>query len=360
MTYETTYEAIHVHRQDITESRARKDLEARTLEDGEVRIAIDRLGLSANNISYAAAGDMLGYWAHFSTDPDWGVVPVWGFATVIESRCRAIPDGEQIFGFLPMASQHIFRPESVTNLCFADESVARASLHPWYRRLYRCAADPAFTADRENAQLLLWALFMTGWMMAEDLADGIETVYLSSASSKTALALAWALKHSGRAIRTVGLTSPGNRAFVEALNVYSTIATYDEQPLDQAAAPSAYVDFAGDGALRSELHVALGDQLKDSVLIGATHRAPADKPLPMPGPAPRFFFIPDVAEAQAKALGLETYHGQFARAWQGFADWATAWLQIESEQGIAAIEAGYQSLITGDVAPRSGLVYQWG
>ncbi|MEM1232101.1 MAG: DUF2855 family protein, partial [Pseudomonadota bacterium] len=220
-------------------------------------------------------------------------------------------------------------------------------------------ADPAFAAEGMDAQQLLWALFMTGWMMAEDLADDLEAVYLSSASSKTALALAWALKHSGRSIKTVGLTSPGNRAFVEGLDVYSTVATYDDPQFDQAPANSAYVDFAGNGALTSQVHVALGDKLKDSVLIGATHRAPAGEPLPMPGPPPRFFFIPDVAETRAEALGFETYHAQFANAWQGFADWASGWLEIESAQGIAAIEAGYQSLITGGVSPRTGLVYQW-
>jgi hypothetical protein len=48
----------------------------------------------------------------------------------------------------------------------------------------------------------------------------------------------------------VGLTSPGNVAFCESLGCYSRVLTYDQ--LDQIAAdtPCAYVDFAGNGALR--------------------------------------------------------------------------------------------------------------
>ncbi|MEM1434407.1 MAG: DUF2855 family protein [Pseudomonadota bacterium] len=354
-----SYQAIQVHRKDISQSRAIVDVESRTLDDGEIRVVIDRLGLSANNVSYAAAGEMLGYWAHFSTDETWGVVPVWGFATVTESRAAEIPVGEQLFGFLPMASEHIFRPQAVDALCFADGAAPRANLHPWYTRLYRCAADPVFVPERADIQPLLWALFMTGWMMAEDLGDGVDSVYLSSASSKTALALGWALKHSDRRVPTVGMTSPGNLAFVERLGVYQRVVTYDEPQFASASERCAYVDFAGNSALTSQVHVGLAEKLVDSVLIGATHRAPSAEPLPMPGPSPRFFFIPDVAEAKADTLGFSTYHERFARVWRDFADWSSTWLRIEAAQGSVAIEEGYQTLLHGDVAPNTAKVYQW-
>ena len=51
-----------------------------------MQLAIDRFALTANNVSYAVAGDTLGYWRFFPADPGWGLVPVWGFAGYSDSK----------------------------------------------------------------------------------------------------------------------------------------------------------------------------------------------------------------------------------------------------------------------------------
>ena len=56
--------------------------EARALVDGEVRMAIDKFALTANNVSYAVIGDTFGYWKFFPAEGEWGIVPVWGGAQV--------------------------------------------------------------------------------------------------------------------------------------------------------------------------------------------------------------------------------------------------------------------------------------
>ena len=56
------------------------------LADGEVRLHVDSFALTSNNITYAAFGDAMNYWQFFpSGEPGWGIVPVWGFGTVIQS-----------------------------------------------------------------------------------------------------------------------------------------------------------------------------------------------------------------------------------------------------------------------------------
>jgi len=35
------------------------------LADGEARLRVDAFGLTANNVTYAAAGDLVGYWTFF-------------------------------------------------------------------------------------------------------------------------------------------------------------------------------------------------------------------------------------------------------------------------------------------------------
>ena len=46
------------------------------LQTGQVLFRVDRFAFTANNISYALAGDMLGYWRFFPTVEGWGRLPV--------------------------------------------------------------------------------------------------------------------------------------------------------------------------------------------------------------------------------------------------------------------------------------------
>lgn len=349
-------EQVSVNRSDLASTQIGRS-DSPVLQAGEVRVRVEKIGLSSNNISYAATGDALGYWAHFSKDPDWGSVPVWGFAAVTESQHESISVGERIFGFLPMASEAIFSPTNVTEVCFTDASNQRAALHPWYTRLYRCASDPVFSEENLDVQPTMWALFMTGWMMADELNGNVDTVVVSSASSKTALSLGWALKQLG--LHSIGLTSKDNRDFVSGLGVYSEVVTYDQIDTMPADYRTAYVDIAGNAKVTSDAHVRLGESLSDSVLIGSTHRAPSAEPLPMPGPAPRFFFIPDVAEQKAQALSFERYHGDFAAAWKEFATWSAGWLEFERGNGAAAIEQGYLANLKGGISPTTAMTFVW-
>ena len=57
------------------------------LGPGEVLMKIEKFGLTAINVSYAITGDSIGYWGYFPADDNWGKVPTWGFAHVIESNC---------------------------------------------------------------------------------------------------------------------------------------------------------------------------------------------------------------------------------------------------------------------------------
>ncbi len=351
---------ILVSKTNLGKTRRHTDQADPRVTDGQALVEVECFGLTANNVSYAATGDALGYWAYFPAEEGWGRVPVWGFGRVTSSQSPNVTVGERIFGYLPLSSHLVLTPGSANELCFSDTTEHRAALHPWYNRYYRCANDPVFSEQSAAMQPVLWALFMTGWMLAQELQDSVDDVYVSSASSKTALSLAWSMKHLGASASCVGITSKTNRAFVESLDVYSDVITYDSLGSVDAPKSSAYVDIAGNAAATSAAHVALGEGLVDSVLLGATHRAPAEEPLPMPGPAPRFFFIPNVAEEQAAAEGLESYHNRFSQAWHPFAAWVAGWLETHEGNGLDAIEAAYKQIEAGDVAPQRAGVFGWG
>ena len=327
------------------------------LDDGQIRLAVDVFGMSANNISYAMTGDFLGYWAHFPVDDARGCVPVWGFAEVAESRHLDIVVGERVFGYLPMATELVVEPDQVTDLAFSDSIDHRSALHPWYRRLYRCDADPAYAADAEAMQATVWALFMTGWAIADELAPSVRTVVASSASSKTALSLAWAMRALDVDVQVVGLTSSDNAAFVEASGVYDSVRGYDWLELDDLEGPVAYVDFAGNAGLKERVHAALGERLAESLIVGGTHQGGDPASGELVGPAPRFFFIPDVAEAAEG--GHAAFHARFAPALGRFMPWMATQLEIEEASGVDAVVATYTELLAGNPGPTRSKVLSW-
>ncbi|MEO1063049.1 MAG: DUF2855 family protein [Actinomycetota bacterium] len=333
--------------------------DAAELAPGEVRLRIDRFGFSANNITYALFGDALGYWRYFPVDEVHGSIPVWGFAEVVESRSDRLSDGERLFGYLPLADEHVFRPTEVSDLAASDGSAHRASLHPWYNRFYRCAGDPLWTADDEHLQATMWALFMTGWALADQLVDTARIVVVSSASSKTALALAWTLHHRAPELLVVGITSPGNVEIVDTWGLYDDVTTYESLHLPPSDGPFAFVDAAGSPATKERVHAELGDRLTDSIALGATHQRPGQAAGELAGPTPRLFFIPDVAERAATEVGLGAYHGAFTEQWQRFVPWIAERLAIDTAQGADGILHTYRTVLAGGLGPEMAKVLTW-
>ncbi|MEM7324017.1 MAG: DUF2855 family protein [Actinomycetota bacterium] len=349
---------VVVSRTDLSDASISEEPDL-DLQQGEVRLRVDLFGLSANNITYALFGDALGYWGHFPVDDGRGCIPVWGFADVVESRSELLTAGERVFGYLPMADGFVLTPAEPTELGFSDASPHRAELHPWYARYYRCSADPLWAASGEELQVSLWALFMTGWGLAGQLAETANTVVVSSASSKTALALAWALRDHPNDVTVVGVTSDNNAAFVASTDGYDGVTTYDNLGLSGVTGPVAFVDAAGSPAIKEAVHAALGGRLTDSVILGATHQGGGAAGGSLGGPAPRFFFIPDVADQTAAELGHAAYHQTFADAWRRFVPWIEDKLEVTSGQGPEGIVDAYRTVLAGGLGPEVATVLRW-
>jgi hypothetical protein len=104
------------------------------LAPGQIRLAVNSFSFTANNITYAAAGDLLGYWQFYppvgEDSAGWGVIPVWGFATVVASCCDQITVGERLFGYFPPATQVVMQPAQITEHRLMEGSAHRAELPP--------------------------------------------------------------------------------------------------------------------------------------------------------------------------------------------------------------------------------------
>jgi hypothetical protein len=107
--------------------------------------------------------------------------------------------------------------------------------------------------DGGDAELLLRPLFITSFLLDDALGEQSRPVIVSSASSKTALGLA--RLQAARGTPLTGLTSARNRAFVEGLGVYDTVATYDHPPSGEGA---LLIDIAGSRPLKAGETLAVG------------------------------------------------------------------------------------------------------
>ncbi|MCP4818568.1 MAG: DUF2855 family protein, partial [Shimia sp.] len=68
---------ILVDQADITKTTLQEVADV-PLADGQARMKIKRFALTANNVTYAATGFVIGYWHFFPTGIEGqGIVPVW-------------------------------------------------------------------------------------------------------------------------------------------------------------------------------------------------------------------------------------------------------------------------------------------
>ncbi len=361
-----------VARQDLRTVRIAPDPDApaaRPLADGEARLGIDHFALTSNNITYAAFGESMKYWQFFPTgEAAWGCIPVWGFATVLESRAEGVGVGQRLYGYLPMGTHLIVQPVRVAALGFSDGAAHRAEQAAVYNHLTFCASDPGYNALQEGQQAVLRPLFTTSFLIDDFLADnqffGARQVLLSSASSKTAYGTAFCLSRRDGGPRVTGLTSPANLAFTRSLGCYADVLAYDGLPALDTSVPTVYVDFAGNAALRREVHQRFAAALAYSCSVGGTHWDELGGGAGLPGPRPTLFFAPAQIKKRSAAppegWGRDGLQLRLAQAWSAFmqpvshAD--TPWLHIRSARGASAVEAAYLSLLNGSADAREGLM----
>lgn len=354
---------VHVRKDALTNAQL-VEAPLAPLSDGSVRLAVESFSVTANNVTYAVAGDSFKYWDFFPAPEGSGIVPMWGHARVIESRHPDIAVGERVYGYLPMASHLDVVPGRVTAGGFLDTTDYRQPMSPVYNGYTRLAADPEHDPAREAERMIFGPLFRTGFLIEYFLrgADwfGAEQLVVTSASSKTALGLASVARQASRGIKRVGLTSKGNVGFVEATGLYDEVLAYGD--LERLpVVRSISVDFAGNAELLAQVHRHFDAALAHSALVGMTHieaRSTFGGGDALPGPKPALFFAPDHAVAFFKAHGPEEGGRLVAAAWHEFLKAADGTLTIERHKGLGAARDVFTAMVAGQIDPAKGIVIE--
>ncbi|MEX1154655.1 DUF2855 family protein [Parvibaculum sp.] len=356
----TTQDFI-VNRADLAQTRwvngpAPRDV---ALDEGQVLVEVEKFAFTANNITYAVAGDMLNYWSFFPAEAGWGKIPVWGYATVVRSRSTEIPEGERLYGYFPMSSHLVMQPENVTSGSFLDLYKQRRELHPVYNTYTRLKSDKTAPPALDDLQPILRPLYTTSFLIDDWLADnnffGAKQALLLSASSKTGFGLAFGLaQRRPKGPEVVGLTSAGNLAFVESLGCYDRALTYDKIATLDASVPTLVVDFAGNGEVLAAVHRHFGDNLVESTQVGLSHWDAPRVSGTLPGAKPHLFFAPDQARKRMEEWGKAGFDTKLGERWRAFAGKASTWVKLERGKGPEAISKVYSETLAGKIDPAAG------
>jgi hypothetical protein len=327
---------------------------------GSALIEVDRFSLTTNNIFYALSGDEYHYWDLFPAKAGYGIVPVWGLGDVIASRHPEIATGERLYGLFPMATHLLVQVAEVTARSFRDAAPHRQGAAAPYSNYFRVSQNDRFTGRQGDYQTLLRPQFLTSFMAETYFADneffGATTAIISSASSKTSIALAWLLHNRHSALRVVALTSQRNAEFVEALGYYDAIVTYDDLASLDAGEPILFFDVAGNWDARAALHRHFGDNVRHSARVGMAHWDAAPNTEDLPGAQPTLFFTPVYMTRYNKAWGPAAFAERFDLAWGGFTQALESWLHLIEGHGPDAVAKAFRETLKGGGRPEEGQI----
>lgn len=358
---------------DITKTRlvdAGNSVEDFTLADGEVLAKIERFSFTANNVTYGAVGEQIGYWQFFpphltqEDGSDWGIVPVWGFAEIVASSNADIAIGERLYGYFPIADFVKLLPVRVSSDRFVDGAAHRTELPAVYNSYDRLGSASG-NASNDNLRALLNPLYGTSFCLVDALQEeefrNAEQVVILSASSKTAIGLAFGLSRlDGERPEIVGITSSGNVGLVEKTGSYDTIISYDD--LDALPLKSSVlVDMSGNRSVLGAIHGALGDNMLWCHSVGLTHWDDSEtKKDPIAAQMIQersaMFFAPGHIARRAKEWGAVDFNQKVAGFLAEGMAHAGGWMKVHETKGVAQFEPIYDRVVKGDLRADEGII----
>lgn len=334
--------------------------------EGEIVVRVEAFSFTANNITYAAAGDQLGYWQFFPPSGDdtegWGVIPVWGFAKVVESRHGEVAEGERLFGYFPPASFLKMSPSRVSAQRLFDGAEHRAKLPAGYNSYSRVDAEPGYDPSADDERMLLWPLHITSFCLWDQLQEndwyGARQVLILSASSKTSIGLAYALDADESAPTAIGLTSSRNLDLVRSLDLYDQSLSYDALTDLDASKPTVIVDMSGSGDLLGQLQARLGEQMKYCINVGITHWDEFRPDSGIPRDRSEFFFAPSHIQMRMKDWGPEEFADRTSAFLRDTARKSRSWLKLRRIDGLEGLAEIYPEVCGGKIPADEGLIIQ--
>ena len=262
-----------------------------------------------------------------------------------------------------LAATTIMVPGDISNGGFTDTRACRAVVPPFYNEYAFTKTEPGYAAEFEEAIMLFRPLFGTSFLMQSYCEDhdfyGAKRIVVTSASAKTAMGFGYLMrKHFSGKIQTIGLTSPKNKAFVEGLDCYDNVLTYDEASLIPVGPDTLIFDVAGNADVVAALHTRLGDTIPYSGAVGKTHwnAGAFGASRDLPGAQPVFWSAPDQIAVLRERIGSGAMMRQMGSAMMDFMMAASGWIRLSESHGPEAMAAKIRDMLDGNVGAEEGII----
>eukprot|EP00933_Yihiella_yeosuensis_P052223 TRINITY_DN50249_c0_g1_i1.p1 TRINITY_DN50249_c0_g1~~TRINITY_DN50249_c0_g1_i1.p1 ORF type:complete len:478 (+),score=91.40 TRINITY_DN50249_c0_g1_i1:153-1586(+) len=258
-----------------------KEQQVPELGQGEVLLCIEKFSFSHMSLGYL----MKGFTRTFSAYHNFYKYPeenlyrsaCWGYARVMESTHPKVAVGTRLYGLVPPARYQV---QSVGGIIPAGKNgeprIVELSMEdvPYSLRRFQemQVVDDGHCADADAEDWIIATkeIYTMAYYMDEQLlvdTGMINSVIISCASSKTALALAYCLRM--RDMRyVVGLTSQEHLEFVKSTELYHEVYTYEEAGSLPNKHTVVYMDFKCDGELRQTITLRMGTNLMYNMVVG--------------------------------------------------------------------------------------------
>ena len=197
-------------------------------------------------------------------------------------------------------------PKKVNDFGFIDDSNHRRKLPPVYNHYSKIIKHADESLEYHP---LIKPLFLTSFLNYFFLQDekffDCDQIILTSASSKTALSLAFLLSKykSKDNKKLIAITSEKNIQFISEIKFYDIVLSYDNAEENLKRSKSVIVDFAGNSDYLKKLSDHLGDGLKHVSLIGLADWSSKTNFKSIPNS--KFFFAPNHAEKRYREMGVK-------------------------------------------------------
>ncbi|MCG8669176.1 MAG: DUF2855 family protein [Pseudomonadales bacterium] len=365
------------------------------LKHGEIRLSVDKAGLSTNNMFYAQMGDapLLKFFAVYPIkgQKELANVPAWGLATVIESANPDFQVGERYRGFLHMSNVVQMKAKK-TKDGFVAYGDGREKLVKAYNVFHKVneSPDSPFAGDGAKADLAMSSApsALSGYVIYEllrmkDFYDG-NSVVLTSASSKLSLATAVFLqkdKQQGRIKKVIAYTGSKNKSFIESTGLFDLVLTYDQTLPSDSDLKHVMIDVAGDATIFKKNKKVITKALA----VGGTHSSAKSSTFTAFGPsgivkmitgmaAPKaianwfddhlnpkleMFFAPSVMADLTSSLGKQQFDKQCEDALGQFVDAAIdkGWIEVNRCEDTDAVRQAYSRIFRGEVPPSEAVIF---
>lgn len=328
------------------------------IQDGEVLLKIEKFAMTTNNITYAVVGHRIGYWNFFPAEEPFGIVPVWGYASVAESKHDGVGVGERVYGYFPMGKYLKVKVGKNNPFGFVDVAEHRIKLPKIYNFYPKVKNDISYDSSTEDYAPIFRPLFTTSFLNYHFLKEndffGSEQIMITSASSKTGLGLGYLLNKNkdtdGK--KVLGLTSSRNVDFVKGTGYYDEVISYDDLESSVSNNASTIVDMAGNSKLLQRANQHLGENLKFISLIGLTDWSAEKEFKSIPNS--NFFFAPSFAQILYEKWGMEKANQTIAQELANFTKDASGWVTLVEVNSMEELSKLYLELLGGKVDPSKG------